>query len=68
MARTLTIDAEVYEVVAEAPGGTSMLLINRSKQCRNRIEELEQLLAAERARLATVEHASREQGCPAAVD
>lgn len=53
--RLIRVDDEVFEVVDEAPGGTSMLLINRSKQYRQRIADLERQLTAMRAELAGVE-------------
>jgi len=55
MARLVTIDGEIYEVVDEAPGRTSMFLVNLSQKARQRIEQLEQLLADARADLAKVE-------------
>ena len=61
--RLITLDGQVYEVVAEAPGGTSMLLVNRSLKAKNRVEELERLLCAARMDLARVD-TRRGMACP----
>ena len=53
--RLITLGDQVYEVVAEAPGGTSLFLVNRSLKARGRIAALERLLAEARADLARVE-------------
>lgn len=53
--RLITLDDQVYEVAFEAPGRTSMFLINRSLKAKNRVEELVRMLVAARTDLATVE-------------
>lgn len=50
--RLLTVDDDVYEVVAVAPGGTSMLLVNRGRQLQERIAALEKALSEAEAELA----------------
>lgn len=63
--RLVTIEGEVYEVVAEAPGRTSMFLVNRTRKARTKVEELERLLAAARAELVTVEGSRERNGAGA---
>jgi hypothetical protein len=52
--RLITIGGQVYEVVAETPAG-SLFLLNRSGLARQRIEDLQHLLADATAALARAE-------------
>ena len=62
LGQLITVDDEVFEVVAEAPGRTSMLLVNRTKQCQLQVDDLERRLDALRAEIARVRaDASQEQ-------
>lgn len=64
MPRLITIGESVYEVVAETPAG-SLLLLHRTGLARRRIEDLERRLADARAALERAERDAVSAAAPA---